>query len=428
MPYWEPLAPAHTSHGTAARRAMSAHTVGLHGEEEQMQPFRLAVLALLAIAACAPAASTKPSAPAAQQQAPAAQPPAAAAPAAATAPAGAGSSPAASTTGTAGAANPYLARPGEAPIPVRVATCAVSGGFVHLYTALDNNLFEKYGLKVEHTVIAGSGAGPSLAALSVNEIQFLYCAADATIGGLASGIDAKVVGAPLVGLVWLFITRPEVKTMADLRGKAVGVPRVGDLADRLSRLVLEKHGLRPNQDVDIRPTGGSQPERYQAMVADIVQGNVFTPPLDAQARRDGMNVLYDLADLGIPSIYSSIHASNTVIREHPDWVGRFVAAMAEAVYFTEKNPEAARQSLRNVLKLEDSAALDSAYQAYAVKHVNRRMSVPLDAVSAVIADARAEGTNVTVRGPEDVATNTFVDDLDRTGFLQQLWGAELPPR
>src|SRR5690349_3943380 len=42
-------------------------------------------------------------------------------------------------------ANPYLAAPGETPIDLRVATCAVSGGFIHLYTAMDNGLFDKYG-------------------------------------------------------------------------------------------------------------------------------------------------------------------------------------------------------------------------------------------------------------------------------------------
>jgi hypothetical protein len=35
-------------------------------------------------------------------------------------------------------ANPYLAKPGEATATVHVATCAVSGGFIHLYTAMDN--------------------------------------------------------------------------------------------------------------------------------------------------------------------------------------------------------------------------------------------------------------------------------------------------
>ncbi len=70
-------------------------------------------------------------------------------------------------------ANPYLAKPGERPTHIRIATCAVSGGFAHLYTALENNLFDKYGFKVEHVFIRGSG--PALAALMADEIQFLYC-------------------------------------------------------------------------------------------------------------------------------------------------------------------------------------------------------------------------------------------------------------
>jgi len=54
--------------------------------------------------------------------------------------------------------NPYLAKPGEIPLTVRVAACAITGGFIHLYTALDYGLFDKYGMKVEFVSIRGSGA------------------------------------------------------------------------------------------------------------------------------------------------------------------------------------------------------------------------------------------------------------------------------
>ena len=95
-------------------------------------------------------------------------------------------------------ANPYLAKPGEAPLRLRIATCAVSGGFMHLYTALENGLFNKYGISFEPIHIQASA--PSLAALAADEIQFLYCAADATIPTLAAGIGGKLVAAPLVKL------------------------------------------------------------------------------------------------------------------------------------------------------------------------------------------------------------------------------------
>src|SRR5207247_3398585 len=61
-------------------------------------------------------------------------------------------------------ANPYLPKPGEKILNFRISTCAVSGGFVHLYTALDYGLFDKYGMKFENVFIRGSG--PNLAALA----------------------------------------------------------------------------------------------------------------------------------------------------------------------------------------------------------------------------------------------------------------------
>src|SRR4030095_11972507 len=89
----------------------------------------------------------------------------------------------------AASANPYLAKAGGAATPVHVAASRGSGGFIHLYTAMDNGLFDKYGLKVDNKFISGSAM--NLAALSADEVQFLYCAADGTIPGLASGVDGK---------------------------------------------------------------------------------------------------------------------------------------------------------------------------------------------------------------------------------------------
>jgi NitT/TauT family transport system substrate-binding protein len=295
----------------------------------------------------------------------------------------------------------------------------VSGGFVQLYTALEAGLFARYGLAVEHVTIRGSGA--ALAALSSNEIQFLYCAADANVPSLASGADAKLVAAVLIGAPYVFIARPYVHAVADLRGKSVGIPRPGDLADKLTRLALLRHGLTPNDDVALYPVGGSQPERYQALVADVVQGIVITPPLDAQARKDGLNVVYDLGDLGTPFVYSALQVSNGLIRDNPRLVERFLAAMGEAVAFTERNPALARQALRKMLDVEDPDVLDAAYDAYARKLVNRGLRIPLDAIAANIEDARASGTNVIVGGADDIATNAFIDELARRGLFDYLY-------
>jgi ABC-type nitrate/sulfonate/bicarbonate transport system substrate-binding protein len=53
-------------------------------------------------------------------------------------------------------ANPFLAKAGDTTTTVQVVTCAVSGDFIHLYAAMDNGLFDKYAIKVEHKFISGS--------------------------------------------------------------------------------------------------------------------------------------------------------------------------------------------------------------------------------------------------------------------------------
>ena len=317
-------------------------------------------------------------------------------------------------------ANPYLPKPGERLLSMRVSTCAVSGGFMHLYTALDNGLFDKYGVKLENIFIRGSAQ--NLVALASDEVQFTYCAADGTIPGMASGVDAKLVASPLVKLPYVLVARKEIKRPEDLKGKSLGIARAGDLSDRLSRAVVKKLGLPPDA-VTIRPIGGSQGERYQAMAANIVQGVIITPPLDVRAKNEGFNVLYRLIELNLPFVYSSLHTSYKMLRDRPDIVQRTVAAFAEIVHFVEKNPDKAKASIGKAMRTKDPEALQSAYDVYAREILDRTMVVPGKAVAEAVELARESGTT-TRRKPEEIYDNNFVLNLEKSGFLKEIWGSE----
>jgi NitT/TauT family transport system substrate-binding protein len=321
---------------------------------------------------------------------------------------------------TAAQANPYLPKSSEKPGTIRIATSAVTGGFVHLYAGLDYGIFEKYGLKCEHIYIRGSS--PSLAALTNDQIQFTYGAADGSLPALASGVEAKIVASPLVKLPYVLVARAEIRRPEDLKGKAIGVTRPGDLSARLSRQVVRKFGLAPDQ-VTIHPIGGSQTERYQAMVGNVIQAILVTPPLDVRAKKDGFNVIYRLIELDIPFIYSSLHTSYKMLRDRPETVQRMVAALAETVHFVEKNPDKAKASIAKAMRVKDEDALQSSYNVYAKEIVDRAMVVPGKSVSEAVEIARETGTLVR-RKPEELYDNSFVNNLDKSGFLKELWGAE----
>jgi NitT/TauT family transport system substrate-binding protein len=320
-------------------------------------------------------------------------------------------------------ANPYLAKGGETPITVRVATCAVTGGFIHLYAAIDNGVFEKYGMKVEFVSIRGSGI--SLAALAADEVQFLYCAADATIPGMASGSDAKLIAAPLIGLPWVLLTRKDIKRPEELKGKSIAVTRPGDLTFRLARALLKKFNLTEN-DVKILTVGGTgQVEPFNAMRSGFAEAALVTPPLDVRGRRDGFNVTYRLNDLGLPAVYSSLHSNARSLRERPQIVQKWVAALAEAIQFVERNPDKGKAAVSKALKLNDADALQSAYDAYAKLLINRRLTVPESSVAGVIEVAREQGTTIRRKAVEMI-DNHFADDLEKSGFLKELWGSDVP--
>jgi ABC-type nitrate/sulfonate/bicarbonate transport system substrate-binding protein len=239
---------------------------------------------------------------------------------------------------------------------------------------------------------------------------------------MAAGIEAKIVASPLVKLPYVLVTRKEVRRPEDLKGKALGIARAGDLSDRLSRAVVKKLGL-PVEAVTIRPIGGSQGERYQAMAAGIVQGVIITPPLDVRAKNEGYNVMYRLIELNLPFIYSSLHTSYKMLRERPEIVQRMVAAFAEIVHFVEKNPDRAKASIAKAMRTNDAEALQSAYDTYAREILDRTMVVPGKAVAETVELARESGSPVRKK-PEEIYDNSFVFNLEKSGFMKEIWGSE----
>ncbi len=112
-----------------------------------------------------------------------------------------------------------------------------------------------------------------------------------------------------------------------------------------------------------------------------------------------------------------------MLRERPETVQRMVAALAETVYFVEKNPDKAKAAIAKAMRVKDDEALQSSYNVYAKEIVDRTMVVPGKSVSEAVEIARETGTLVR-RKPEELYDNSFVNNLEKSGFLKELWGSE----
>ena len=171
--------------------------------------------------------------------------------------------------------------------------------------------------------------------------------------------------------------------------------------------------------------GGTPTERYTALTQDIFQATLVQSPLDARGRKDGFNVIYNLNDLGLPFIYSSLFTSIRTWKDRPAVVQKTVAALAESIYFVEKNPESAMASVGKTLRMKDPDTLRAAYDAYAKNLINRRMIIPEKLVIETLDNARQEGTTIR-RKPREIFDNTFVENLEKSGFMKELWGGAVP--
>jgi ABC-type nitrate/sulfonate/bicarbonate transport system substrate-binding protein len=113
------------------------------------------------------------------------------------------------------------------------------------------------------------------------------------------------------------------------------------------------------------------------------------------------------------------------LRERPEIVQKAVAALAESIYFVEKNPQLAMNAVGRTLRIIDADTLRSAYDTYARDLINRRMRVPAKMVNDTLELARQDGAIIR-RKPNEIFDNSFVEQLEKSGFLKELWGGTVP--
>ena len=112
---------------------------------------------------------------------------------------------------------------------INISHSAISGSQAILFVTRDAGFFKKYDL--EPQILFVSGAPPNIAALVSGEIDFTIFAGPAAIASNLEGADTVVLMTYINTMEHTFITRPDVRKPADLKGKKFGVARPGAAHD-----------------------------------------------------------------------------------------------------------------------------------------------------------------------------------------------------
>jgi len=109
------------------------------------------------------------------------------------------------------------------------------------------------------------------------------------------------------------IARPEIKTIAELRGKRIGSQRIGGSDQLAAEAILQAKGI-DTKDVQFITLGGDEPVRTEMLRKGLVDAICSVPPGPVRLAREGYNVLGGPKDLKIGNPISAVAVTDTRLK------------------------------------------------------------------------------------------------------------------
>jgi ABC-type nitrate/sulfonate/bicarbonate transport system substrate-binding protein len=289
-----------------------------------------------------------------------------------------------------------------------------------MFLAKEGGYYEKYGLEVDLVF----GVHPACVAMLVaGEAQMANYGLEPSM--LASSKDGSLVavGSSLNKGLFALIGSKDLESVKDLRGKRVGVSRIGDTPYHYTVSLLGKFGLSA-RDVQWIPVGTDVNGRATALAAGRVDATLLTPPSSFKLEDAGYKNLASLADFD--DIYvTTVHLfKKSEIEAAPGLAERVIKSHAEAIKrFYEDKAFAVKAYVTN--DRQDPAEIERVYDRYVqVEAFERVPYVLAGAVQSVIDQADASVADQMKKFDfRTVIDRTTVDRLVREGFFEGLFGA-----
>ena len=212
--------------------------------------------------------------------------------------------------------------------------------------AVAEGYYKEAGLDV--TLVQGNGSGNTAQLVANGRAQIAYADAVAVSQLVAKGAPMKIVATIYQSNpnAVMSLKKTGIKSVKDLAGKKVGVPS-GSSQTTMLPLLLKSNNLKES-DVNMidMPVASMVPALLQGQV-DAVLGSIDAYQIQAEAQGAQLDV-YRFADHGVPTVSTSIFASNDYLKSNPEVVKKFIAASLKGWSFALDHPDKAIQDLKKV--------------------------------------------------------------------------------
>jgi len=242
---------------------------------------------------------------------------------------------------------------------VRTAYSALSAGIGTLWLTHEDGHFRKHGL--DSNLIYIRGGSTAVQALLAGEIHFGHLSPAPMLTAWVQGADFVWIGTTTHQMVFTLLADQSIAKGSELKGKKIGITRIGSASDLAVRAALEQFGVTP-KDVTMIALGGI-PEILAAMRAGTVQAGILSPPTSTAARDLGYRTLLHIPDLGREFTFSGIAAKRSFVQSQPEIARAYMTSLAEGAKVYKEDSRAALRILRKYLRADDRT-LEGGYKEY----------------------------------------------------------------
>jgi NitT/TauT family transport system substrate-binding protein len=236
---------------------------------------------------------------------------------------------------------------------VKLALPSKSMGYLPLFVAINRGFFKDEGIELEIVMML-----PDIAhnALFQGEIDY-HGVADSALRLGAKGAPIRTIFFSATLPNYFLMANQQIKSVAELRGKYVGISRFGGTTDLAARVALGKNGLDPQRDVVLIMIG-LPATRIAALMSGSVAATIANPPDNVLLKQKGFNELLFLGDaIEFPS--NGFSATERKLTEQRDQVKRLLRALYRGLMFARERPAETVAIIEREWKLDPAVAKES---------------------------------------------------------------------
>jgi len=298
--------------------------------------------------------------------------------------------------------------------PMRIAYSAVSGAMSTLWVAQEGGYFKREGLDTELLYIGGGSL--LIQSMLSGDVPFAYGPSVPVINASLRGSDLVLIGNTGNALVFSIMSRPEIKQPANLKGKKVGVTRLGGSTDWALDAASKQWGLERGRDIVVIQTGG-MPEGVAALLSGALDAVVLSPPSNFRAMKAGMHELVDVGQLGIIFPNTPLSTTRSFIKSNREAALRFLRGFTQGLNRLRTDKEFSMKVLSKYTKVTDPETLAQLHQTYGVRYSGDRIPyVRAEGVDEIL--KRTPGKEAREAKAGEFIDNSLLRELEQSGWFR----------